>query len=50
MPEMLNLGLADPGAGRGNPAYELDLGRVLRQSFFGHLVHAEVDQLVSVFE
>jgi hypothetical protein len=33
MPEMLNLGLADPGAGRGNPAYELDLGRVLRRSF-----------------
>lgn len=33
MPEMVNLGLADPGAGRGNPAYELDLGRVLRQSF-----------------
>lgn len=31
MPEMLNLGLAEPAT--GNPGYELDLGRVLRQSF-----------------
>lgn len=33
MPDRLRLGLDDPRSPSGNPGYQLDLGRVLRQSF-----------------